>query len=154
MNNGYLYICGIQVAALCREWMHVIFEEEVMRVGDISNSNPESGRRGQRKQIEETWRRVLKNCFLRLDALATGDSYRYECPEEKCNCHPNEVAFSGSTAVVVILTQDYIIVANCGDSRAVLCREGRSIPLSIDHKVFIINIIIYIHIYDIQLFDL
>lgn len=131
------------MAALCREWMHVIFEEEVMRVAGIGNNGgsnscnqtPESGRRGQRKQIEETWRRVLKNCFLRLDALAVGDSYRYECPEEKCNCHPNEVAFSGSTAVVVILTQDYIIVANCGDSRAVLCREGRSIPLSIDHKV-------------------
>lgn len=130
---------GPHVAALCREWMHVIFKEEVMRVASISgasnfNQPPERGRRGQRKQIEDTWRRVLKNCFLRLDALAMGDSYSYECPEEKCSCHPNEVAFSGSTAVVVILTQDYIIVANCGDSRAVLCREGRSIALSIDHK--------------------
>jgi len=41
----------------------------------------------------------------------------------------------GSTAVVALLTQTHIIVANCGDSRAVLCRGKEAMPLSDDHKV-------------------
>ncbi|MCI40071.1 protein phosphatase 2C 37-like [Trifolium medium] len=41
----------------------------------------------------------------------------------------------GSTAVVAVVTPDKIIVSNCGDSRAVLCRNGVAIPLSSDHKV-------------------
>ncbi|XP_062013577.1 probable protein phosphatase 2C 6 [Rosa rugosa] len=40
----------------------------------------------------------------------------------------------GSTAVVVILSACQIIVANCGDSRAVLCRGNQVIPLTVDHK--------------------
>ncbi|XP_040369775.1 probable protein phosphatase 2C 24 [Rosa chinensis] len=41
----------------------------------------------------------------------------------------------GSTAVVVILSACQIIVANCGDSRAVLCRGNQVIPLTVDHKL-------------------
>ena len=52
----------------------------------------------------------------------------------RCGCHSIEAALSGSTAVVAVVTSEYIIVANCGDSRAVLCRGGRAIPLSCDHK--------------------
>eukprot|EP00438_Fugacium_kawagutii_P005244 Skav235427 [mRNA] locus=scaffold473:50948:52006:- [translate_table: standard] len=40
----------------------------------------------------------------------------------------------GCTAVVVLVTPEKIICANAGDSRAVLCRRGRPIALSIDHK--------------------
>lgn len=40
----------------------------------------------------------------------------------------------GCTAVVCCVNQDQIIVANAGDSRAVLCRGGRAVPLSQDHK--------------------
>ncbi|KAL0305212.1 UNVERIFIED_CONTAM: protein phosphatase 2C 37 [Sesamum calycinum] len=40
----------------------------------------------------------------------------------------------GSTAVVAVVTPDKIVVSNCGDSRAVLCRNGVAIPLSVDHK--------------------
>ena len=43
---------------------------------------------------------------------------------------------SGSTACSVLLTtrQKSLVCANVGDSRAVLCREGRAIDLSRDHK--------------------
>lgn len=41
---------------------------------------------------------------------------------------------SGSTALVVLIGRNRIFVANCGDSRAVLCRSGIAIPLSSDHK--------------------
>jgi len=41
---------------------------------------------------------------------------------------------SGSTCVVVMLTPSHIICANAGDSRAVLQRGGKVLPLSFDHK--------------------
>ncbi len=41
---------------------------------------------------------------------------------------------SGSTAVMILLTPSHIICCNAGDSRAILCREGTSLPLSFDHK--------------------
>ena len=41
---------------------------------------------------------------------------------------------SGCTAVVALLRKDELVVANAGDSRCVLCRDGRAIDLSVDHK--------------------
>lgn len=41
---------------------------------------------------------------------------------------------SGSTAVVALVTETHIIVANCGDSRCVLVRGGEAVGLSDDHK--------------------
>jgi serine/threonine protein phosphatase PrpC len=48
----------------------------------------------------------------------------------------NRVKFerSGSTCVVVMVTPSHIICANAGDSRAVLRRNGKTLPLSFDHK--------------------
>uniref|UniRef100_M1DUB7 Protein phosphatase 2C 51 n=2 Tax=Solanum tuberosum TaxID=4113 RepID=M1DUB7_SOLTU len=40
----------------------------------------------------------------------------------------------GSAAVVVIVGKEEIVVANCGDCRAILCSRGVAIPLSNDHK--------------------
>ena len=41
---------------------------------------------------------------------------------------------SGSTAVVVVLTPNHVLCANTGDSRAILQRYGKVVPLSFDHK--------------------
>ena len=41
---------------------------------------------------------------------------------------------SGCTAVVALLRGNTLYVANAGDSRCVLSRQGRAIPLSADHK--------------------
>ncbi|CAJ1417882.1 unnamed protein product [Effrenium voratum] len=40
----------------------------------------------------------------------------------------------GCTAVCVLLTDQEIVCANAGDSRAVLCRKGQPVALSQDHK--------------------
>lgn len=112
--------------------MHVIMEEELMRVavnGDESNGEP--------------WRAAINRSFQRMDEMAlrlcvcgaVGSS------SNVCRCN-QRLSFMGSTAVVSILTKEYVFVANCGDSRAVLCRNGRPIPLSVDHKVSNIEIVI------------
>uniref|UniRef100_A0A146KPM3 protein-serine/threonine phosphatase n=1 Tax=Lygus hesperus TaxID=30085 RepID=A0A146KPM3_LYGHE len=41
---------------------------------------------------------------------------------------------SGCTAVVALVTKDKLFVANAGDSRAVLSRNGTAVDLSVDHK--------------------
>jgi len=41
---------------------------------------------------------------------------------------------SGATAVVCLLIGDTLYTANSGDARAVLCREGQAVRLSVDHK--------------------
>jgi len=41
---------------------------------------------------------------------------------------------SGATAVTVLLVGKEMYVANCGDSRGVLCRGGHAVELSLDHK--------------------
>lgn len=41
---------------------------------------------------------------------------------------------TGCTANVVLITPKKIVVANSGDSRSALCRNGETIQLSFDHK--------------------
>ncbi|ERM94939.1 probable protein phosphatase 2C 24 isoform X1 [Amborella trichopoda] len=60
------------------------------------------------------------------------------CGHDAASCGDTPLTFAsemvGSTAVVAILCCDRIVVANCGDSRAVLCRAGKPFPLTTDHK--------------------
>jgi protein phosphatase 2C len=46
----------------------------------------------------------------------------------------DNAALVGTTAVVTLVGSRQLYVANCGDSRAVLCRAGQAIPLTDDHK--------------------
>ena len=41
---------------------------------------------------------------------------------------------SGTTANVSLVYKNSIITANAGDCRSVLCRGGKAIDLSVDHK--------------------
>ncbi|XP_044015569.1 probable protein phosphatase 2C 21, partial [Aphidius gifuensis] len=41
---------------------------------------------------------------------------------------------SGCTAIVALLHGENLYVANAGDSRCVLCRDGKALELSLDHK--------------------
>lgn len=40
----------------------------------------------------------------------------------------------GATAVVVLIMGNKLVCANVGDARAVLCRNGKALDLSLDHK--------------------
>ena len=41
---------------------------------------------------------------------------------------------SGTTAIVALLRGNQLTVANVGDSRCVLCRNGIALEMSMDHK--------------------
>lgn len=65
---------------------------------------------------------ALKNAFLNTDTDMKDD---YSVMRES----------SGCTAVAGLLTHDNrLIVANAGDSRAIICSDGNGIPMSHDHK--------------------
>lgn len=42
--------------------------------------------------------------------------------------------FCGTTALTALVFGSHLLVANAGDSRAVLCRKGVAVPLSEDHR--------------------
>ncbi|EXC20871.1 putative protein phosphatase 2C 75 [Morus notabilis] len=132
---------GPHVAELCRERMHVIVEEELVRLsctrgvdasGEVSGGSKEEDEDVVEEE-EGLWRRAMERSFQRMDEAAM-NTCACGSAGYQCGCQPMEVALGGSTAVVVVLTPDHIVVANCGDSRAVLSRSGRAVPLSHDHK--------------------
>ncbi|XP_039145773.1 probable protein phosphatase 2C 24 [Dioscorea cayenensis subsp. rotundata] len=110
-------------AVLCQDRMHELVAEEIRMVDT-----------GSMAMAVRNWEGVMKRSFLRMDAEV--EDWRGSIRTGTCKCElrmPN-CDHVGSTAVVAVVTPDQIIVSNCGDSRAVLCKGGVAIPLSTDHK--------------------
>ena len=93
-------------------------------------------------EFKKQWEKAFVDCFARVDdevggkvtrgggdGTGTSDAAAAIVPEPVA---PETV---GSTAVVAVICSSHIIVSNCGDSRAVLCRGKQPVPLSVDHKV-------------------
>ncbi|CAN1120853.1 Probable protein phosphatase 2C 6 [Linum perenne] len=110
---------GSQVANYCRERVHTALVEEI---GVVENSVIDGS---VTDCCQEQWRKAFTNCFLKVDAEIGGTEGSVE---------PVAPETVGSTAVVAIICSSHIIVANCGDSRAVLCRGKEPMALSVDHK--------------------
>ncbi|KAJ3679937.1 hypothetical protein LUZ60_016215 [Juncus effusus] len=119
---------GSHIAALCKEHMHEILAEELAMV---TSSPVASG-----QETESAWKGALNRCFARMDEIALTACACGRVGEPICSCEMSGIKSSivGSTAVVALVTGDRVLVANCGDSRAVLGRAGRAFPLSSDHK--------------------
>lgn len=47
-----------------------------------------------------------------------------------------KAARSGSTATVALIKKDRLVVANVGDSRLVLCRNGRAFDVTTEHRLY------------------
>ncbi|CAA2973522.1 probable phosphatase 2C 50 isoform X1 [Olea europaea subsp. europaea] len=109
---------GSQVANYCRDRIHSSLAEEL----EVIMANLNDG--NSKDSCEEQWRRALTECFLKVDDEIGG----------KASLEPVAPETVGSTAVVAIVCSSHIIVANCGDSRAVLCRGKEPMALSVDHK--------------------
>eukprot|EP00250_Pteridium_aquilinum_P024727 c29518_g1_i1 orf=388-2157(+) len=125
---------GTQASAFCKARLHKALTEELIK--DV---------RSYKKAVNGTigdwssrWRRVMEACFLKIDEEVGGICPTGECStvEGNPNCCVNPIAPDnvGTTAVVAVIGPCQIIVANCGDSRAVLSRGGNVVPLSTDHK--------------------
>ncbi|XP_052186739.1 probable protein phosphatase 2C 24 [Diospyros lotus] len=108
------------VAMKCRDRLHELVKEE------LENDDASAG---------TDWKTAMERSFHRMDKEANiawnGTTVRANC---RCELQSPECDAVGSTAVVAIVTPDKIVVANCGDSRAILCRGGKAVPLSADHK--------------------
>ncbi|KAL6526797.1 hypothetical protein OROGR_015887 [Orobanche gracilis] len=107
------------VATKCRDRMHEIVKDEIQGGGSSS------------------WEQMMLQSFSKMD-MEVGEcsSGANTVGTSACRCELQtpQCDAVGSTAVIAVVTPHKIIVSNCGDSRAVLCRNGVTIPLSVDHK--------------------
>ncbi|KAJ4851161.1 hypothetical protein Tsubulata_003250 [Turnera subulata] len=121
---------GSQVADYCSKRIHLALAEEVEQAkSSLSDEYTGDG-------CKELWRKAFSNCFLKVDAEMGGSggsagSCRDDSEAQLAPIIPETV---GSTAVAAVVCPTHVIVGNCGDSRAVLCRGKTAIPLSVDHK--------------------
>ncbi|KAK1311692.1 Protein phosphatase 2C 37 [Acorus calamus] len=114
------------VAISCKERMHEILTEELAGTGTGTGTSTGTAE----------WTALMEQSFARMDAEATARTSAEDDERPTCRCELQKPQCDtvGSTAVVAVVTADKIVVANCGDSRAVLCRNGSPVPLSTDHK--------------------
>jgi len=99
---------GESIARHCSETMHKAVAEEARKLPAV----------GSGASMSDWARDVFTGAFHSVDSTA----------------HAAQAQGAGSTAVVALVGGGYVAVGNCGDSRAVLCRGGRALPLSADHK--------------------
>ncbi|KAJ6803541.1 putative protein phosphatase 2C 30 [Iris pallida] len=106
------------VAASCRDRMHEIVSAEIE-----SSTAP-----------SPDWKEVMERSFSRMDTEVVTTPGGLQNASCRCELQTPKCDHVGSTAVVAVVSADRIVVGNCGDSRAVLCRRGLPVPLSSDHK--------------------
>ncbi|MCO5590442.1 hypothetical protein L7F22_044412 [Adiantum nelumboides] len=118
---------GSQASKFCADRLHYALSEELSGSQVLENSGDDS-----------EWKRVMTSCFLNMDTEVGGVCPYGACDnvDDSATCCMNAIAPEnvGTTAVIAVLSPSQVIVANCGDSRAVLSRGGTAIPLSKDHK--------------------
>ncbi|CAN4086978.1 unnamed protein product [Withania somnifera] len=123
---------GSQVADYCRKRVHLALVEEVK----LFKHDSVDGSARDNRQVQ--WEKVFSNCFLKVDDEVGGKVNIDLCDDNvnasSCPSEPIAPETVGSTAVVALICSSHIIVANCGDSRAVLYRGKEAVALSIDHK--------------------
>lgn len=88
----------------------------------------------------------LKKCMLdQIDGIKQADDINeaiescirrsFEDTDKKYKEQHADCANScGATAVIVLVIGNKLVCANVGDARAILCRNGQAMDLSIDHK--------------------
>ncbi|CAH2054061.1 unnamed protein product [Thlaspi arvense] len=130
-NSENLHFYGVfdghgcsHVAGKCRERLHEIVKQEAEAMA------------------ADEWKEMMAKSFQKMDKevsqrdcnVVTNGASRSGKSSCRCELQSPQCDAVGSTAVVSVVTPEKIIVSNCGDSRAVLCRNGVAIPLSSDHK--------------------
>ncbi|XP_059639716.1 probable protein phosphatase 2C 24 [Cornus florida] len=126
-EDGPLHYFGVydghgcsHVAIKCMDRLHEVVKEELESSGGGLAD----------------WVRAIHRSFFRMDREVSTIRHDDVSRTWYCGCglKPPMCYFVGSTALVAVLTPTKIIIANCGDSRAVICQDGNVFPLSIDQK--------------------
>lgn len=115
-----------QVATYCADKLHNSLAKEIRRC----SSKPKDDSASEKPMLE-----ALSATFNRLDAEVSGLARTNSEGMAIDGSEPIAAETVGTTAVAALIGGGRIIVANCGDSRAVLSRGGEAVPLSTDHKV-------------------
>lgn len=126
---------GAQASNFCKDRLHQALVEEFEAVMNGEGGSSVDGGNSNWKRL---WERAIVGCFKKVDAEVGQEPKRRDDSGEgshmECCSEPVAPETVGTTAVIAIVGACQVIVANCGDSRAVLCRGGKAIPLSDDHK--------------------
>ena len=77
--------------------------------------------------------KLLKSKSPQLDSHSDSSDDESESQPLRLQ-RPYQAMTVGSTAVTVLIKNGFLVVANVGDSRCVLCRGGEAVPLTEDHK--------------------
>eukprot|EP01024_Parvocaulis_polyphysoides_P045600 TRINITY_DN42712_c0_g1_i1.p1 TRINITY_DN42712_c0_g1~~TRINITY_DN42712_c0_g1_i1.p1 ORF type:complete len:414 (-),score=58.69 TRINITY_DN42712_c0_g1_i1:98-1249(-) len=114
----------------------------IVAEGDVQTTMTENGVDGQQQhqQQQQQLGGYMNGGYLSIPPVGQDivveslrESFLFT-DEQYSNCGYENQNLIGSTALVMVLSRNSIYVANCGDSRAVLCRGGQAYPLSDDHK--------------------
>lgn len=113
---------GADAAHHCKETMHERLKEAILSTC-VKNSDVEDLLNPNKLCSSEAFSRALAEAFRVTDedfAKMGGES--------------EELSLVGTTAVVTLLSSQSMYLANAGDSRAVLYRDGVALALTDDHK--------------------
>eukprot|EP00850_Spirogloea_muscicola_P020799 SM000227S07445 [mRNA] locus=s227:161275:163890:+ [translate_table: standard] len=123
---------GAQAAAYCADHLHHVLAKAVEPVEPAAKSSEEPS-------VEAFWRGAMSVAFNRVDIEVNGFCGSDDANHDSGRCSACAIGAVapetvGSTAIVAVVSASRVIVANAGDSRAVLSRGGKAVPLSSDHK--------------------
>lgn len=126
---------GSQASLYCKQRFHLLLAEELSALDSAHDDHDELGH-----ELTTKWKKTMTDCFSKIDKEVGGVCPNGICDDEALEgtCTSCEDAIApenvGTTAVVAVVGSCQIVIANCGDSRAVLSRGGKAIALSTDHK--------------------
>ncbi|ESR52597.1 hypothetical protein CICLE_v10023343mg [Citrus x clementina] len=98
---------GAHPTEACKERLHLIVAQEVKE-------------RRKREGCGRGWEDLMAACFLKMD--------------EEVSLAGRDASSVGPSALVLMVDEEELVVANRGNSRIVLCRAGVAVPLSRTHK--------------------